>query len=159
MIVIKDPSVVSSIAELEPYPEVRALVETRFTQLCEGAELTEDDPYDADMLGYFIIVQPRDSVAELEAESGCQILHNYFDPEICFGNPDFVHSADAIEDHGNCYEMTFILGGDFGIGIFVPKQEGIDADLSADYADLLAMCSEYAVSAQGSVSGSGEHHA
>jgi len=50
-----------------------------------------------------------------------------------------VHSAEFLEDHGCCYE-TYILGGDFGIGIFVPKQDGINPDL-------LAMCLAYAVPA------------
>ena len=124
MIVIRDPTAVSLI----PDPYTRTIVEQRFTQLCEGS----DDPYDAEQLGYMIVVQPGDTVAALEADSGCPILHNFFDPEIRYGNPEFVHSAEAIEDHGCCYELTYILGGDFGIGIFVPKAvEGIDKDLLA----------------------------
>ncbi len=138
MIVIRDPvAVVSLIPELEPYPDIRALVQKRFTQLCEGSV----DPYDADMLGYMIVVQPGDTVAALEAECKCAIMHNYFDPEIRYGNPDFVHSAEAIEDHCCCYELTYILGGDFGIGIFIPKAlEGINPEL-------LAMCAEFATPA------------
>jgi len=134
MIVLRDPSKVSNIPELEPYPDIRALVQQRFTQLCDGSE----DPYDAEQLGYFIIVQPNDTVAALESECGCGILHNYLKPEIKFGNPDFAPPHEWLEDHGCCYEMTYILGGDFGIGIFVPKQDGINPDL-------LAMCAQYAV--------------
>lgn len=132
MIVIRDPAAVNSIAD----PDIRALVNLRFAQLCDGS----DDPYDADILGYFIIVQPGDTVDMLESECGCPILHNYLEPEIRFGSPDFVPSHEWLEDHGCCYEITYILGGDFGIGIFVPKTEGINAEL-------LAMCAEYAVPA------------
>ena len=133
MIVIRDPTTVSHITD----SNIRAIVEQRFTQLCEGS----DDPYDAEQLGYMIVVEPSDTVAALEAESRCAIMHNYFDPGIQYGNPDFVHSAEAIEDHGYCYELTYILGGDFGIGIFVPKAvEGINPEL-------LAMCAEYATQA------------
>jgi hypothetical protein len=109
-------------------------------QLCYGSSVPigSDDPYDADELGYLVVVDPADTVAALEAETGCPILHNYFDPHIQYGSAEFVPSAEAIEDHGYCYELTYILGGDFGIGIFVPKSEGIDAQL-------LAMCSEYAL--------------
>lgn len=129
MIVLRDPSAVDSISN----PDIRALVNLRFTQLCDGS----DDPYDAEQLGYLIVVQPGDSIAALEKEVGCPILHNLFEPEIHFGNPDFVHSCEVLEDHGCCYEMVFILGGDFGIGIFVPKHDGINHEL-------LAMCAEYA---------------
>lgn len=132
MIVIRDPAAVNSIADLD----IRALVNLRFAQLCDGS----DDPYDTDILGYFIIVQPGDTVDMLESECGCPILHNYLEPEIRFGNPDFVHSAEVLEDHSYCYEMVFILGGDFGISLFIPKTEGINPEL-------LAMCGQYAVPA------------
>lgn len=79
-------------------------------------------------------------MAQLESECGCGILHNYLEPDIHFGSPDFAPLHEWLEDHGCCYEITYILGGDFGIGIFIPKQEGIDAEL-------LAMCAQYAVPA------------
>lgn len=133
MMILRDPSAVKDIAD----PDIHQLVEQRFTQLCDGS----DDPYDAEQLGYFIIVQPGDTVAQLESECGCPILHNYLEPEIRFGNPDFVHSAEVLEDHQSCYEMVFIMtDGDFGISLFIPKTEGINADL-------LAMCAQYAVPA------------
>lgn len=132
MIVLRDPSAVSNITS----PDIRSLVEQRFNQLCDGS----DDPYDAEQLGYFIIVQPGDTVAQLELECGCPILHNYLEPDIHFGNPDFVPPHEWLEDHQSFFEMTYILGGDFGIGVFVPKQEGINPEL-------LAMCAQYAVPA------------
>lgn len=132
MIVLRDPSAVNSISD----SDIRSLVEQRFTQLCDGS----NDPYDAEQLGYFIIAQPGDTVGMLESECGCPILHNYLEPDIHFGNPDFVPPHEWLEDHQSCYEVTYILGGDFGIGIFVPKVEGIDAEL-------LAMCKQYAVPA------------
>lgn len=136
MMILRDPSAVSGIAN----PDIRALVTLRFNQICEGATCTEDDPYDADILGYMIVVETSDTVDMLEAECGCPILHNYLEPEIRFGNPDFVHSAEVLEDHSYCYEMVFILGGDFGISLFIPKIEGINPEL-------LAMCAQYAVPA------------
>lgn len=85
-----------------------------------------------------IVIEAGDTVAQLESECGCPILHNYFEPEIQFGNPDFVPSAEISAEHPSCYEMVFILGGDFGISIFIPKTEGIDTVL-------LAICAQYAV--------------
>lgn len=134
MIIIRDPSAVSSIADLEPYPDIRSLVSLRFAQLCDGS----DDPYDAEQLGYMVVVEAGDTADQLESECGCPILHNYFEPEIHFGNPDFVHSAEILEEHQFCFEMVFILGGDFGISLFIPKTEGINPEL-------LAMCAQYAV--------------
>lgn len=136
MILIKEPASVTRITS----PDIRALVQQRFAQLCDGSSCTCDDPYDADMLGYMVVVEAGDSVAALEKECGCPILHNLFEPEIRFGNPDFVPSHELAEDHDCCFELTYILGGDFGISLFVPKQEGINSEL-------LAMCAQYAVPA------------
>ena len=129
MIIIREPSATACITD----PQIRELVSLRFTQLCDGSS----DPYDPEELGYLVLVEPGDTVAALEAECDLPILHNYLDPVIQYGHPDFVHSCEVLEDHGCCFEMTYVLGGDFGIGIFVPKTVGIDAQL-------LAMCAEYA---------------
>ncbi len=129
MIVIREPSAVNLIGDIC----IRDLVSMRFAQLCDGSV----SQYDSNELGYLVLVEPGDTVAELEAECGCPILHNFLDPEIQYGHPDFVHSCEVLEDHGFCFEMTYVLGGDFGIGIFVPKTVGVDADL-------LAMCAEFA---------------
>ena len=140
MIVIRDPATVNIITDTD----IRSLVELRFTQLCEGSGdgdgSSPDDPYDSEMLGYMVVVEAGDTVDALESECGCPILHNYFEPEIKFGDPDFVHSAELIEEHPSFYEMTYILGGDFGIGIFIPIKDGINPEL-------LAMCRTYAIPA------------
>lgn len=128
MIVLRDPAAVSSIAD----PDIRHLVQQRFTEICDGV------PFDPDLMGYMIVVEPGDTVDALEVESSCHILCNLFD-DIRFGDPEFDPSFEALEEHGSCFEMVFILNDDgFGIEIFIPKQEGIDADL-------LAMCQTYAV--------------
>ena len=127
MLILRDPSMASSIAN----PDIRGLVEQRFAEICAG------EPYDYDSHGYTIVVEPGDSVAALEEESSCPILHNLFD-DTRYGHPDFSPSFEALEEHPTCYEMVFILNDDgFGITIFIPKAKGIDADL-------LAMCAIYA---------------
>ncbi|TCV86647.1 hypothetical protein [Sulfurirhabdus autotrophica] len=130
MIVLRGPTLASNI----PDPEIRSLVERRFTEICAGEE------YNYDLHGYMIVVEPGDSVESLEKESSCPILSDLFD-DTCFGGPDFSPSYEALEEHSGCYEMVFILNDDgFGIDIFIPKTSGIDADL-------LAMCAIYAVPA------------
>lgn len=117
-----------------PDPDIRSLVEQRFAQICAG------EAYDYDLHGYMIVVEAGDSVDALEKESGCPILRAIFD-ETNFGDLDFSPSFEALEEHAGCYEMVFILNDEgFGIDIFIPKQEGINADL-------LAMCKSYAIPA------------
>ena len=130
MLLLFDPSGVSRIAD----PELRNLVAQRFVQICDG------EPYDVDMHGYMIVVEPGDSVAALEEECSCPILHNFFD-ETRFGEPGYAPSFEHLEDHGQCYEMVFILSDDgSGVSIFIPKTAGIDPEL-------LSLCAAYAVPA------------
>lgn len=130
MIILRDPSLASSIVD----PDIRGLVEHRFSEICAG------EAYDYDSHGYMIVVEPGDSVDSLEQETSCRILHNLFD-DARFGDPDFAPSFEALEEHAGCYEMVFILNDEgFGIDIYIPKHPGIDAEL-------LAMCAEYAAPA------------
>ena len=90
-----------------------------------------------DMNASMFIVEPGDIVEDIEEEIGFCILTNLFD-DARFPDPDFVSCFEALEDHGGCYEMLFILSdGDDAIEIFIPKV-GVDPLL-------LAMCSQFAV--------------
>ena len=130
MLVLRDPELISSISDLD----LRTLVEQRFIDIC-----AEDD-YDADIHGYFIVVEPGDRSEDLEEECGCPILHSLIG-NARYGDPDFTPCFECLEEHAGCYEMVFVpSGGDFGVVIFIPKQLGVDAEL-------LALCAEYAVPA------------
>ena len=127
MLVLRDPSVASDITD----NDIRELVEQRFEDICDGEE------YEADLHGFMIVVEPGDGVDVLEAESGCPILCSYIGTAR-YGDPEFKPVFECLEEHDTCYEMVFVPGdGDFGIVIFIPKQEGIDPDL-------LTLCAEYA---------------
>ena len=129
MIILNDPSLIKRI----PVSAIRDLVQQRFSEICAG------DPYDYDLHGYMIVVEPGDSVEILEQEIGWPILHGLFDSR--YGEPDFTPCFEVLEEHAYCYEMVFIFNDDgFGVDLFIPKQPGIDSDL-------LAMCVEYAVPA------------
>ena len=128
MLILRDPESVSHITD----PDIRTLAEQRFNDMCDGEE------YDPDVNGYLIVVEVGDSVETLESETGCPFLHNLCN-SIRYGEPGFSPVFEVLEDYGTFYELVFIPGGgDFGVVIFIPKQDGIDADL-------LAMCEEYAV--------------
>lgn len=129
MINIKDPSQVSTI----PDPAIRSFVQKRFIDICDGLA---GEPFDPDLHGYLIVVEPGDTVAALEKESRCRILYNIFD-DTHFGSPNFTPACEFLDEYEFCFDMLFILSDSgYGINFFIPKQEGIDAEL-------LAMCSMY----------------
>ena len=130
MLVLRDPATVSAIAD----PVLQRLVEQRFEDICAG------DEYDTDLHSFMILAEPGDTVQLLEKESGCPILRCYIGTAQ-YGDPGFRASFECLEEHNTCYEMVFVPNdGDFGIIIFIPKQQGIDAEL-------LAFCAEYATPA------------
>ena len=82
-----------------------------------------------------IIMQTGDSLSSIEKEIGFPILTNLFD-DLCYPDPDFMPSCEALEDHGGCYEMLFIFcDGEEAVEIFIPKN-GVDASL-------LSMCADF----------------
>ena len=122
MLILKSPSSIDSITD----PEILKLVKMRHDQL-------GDEMFDS-----VIIIEAGDTVQDIEEEIGFSILTNLFD-DVRYPDPDFVPCFEVLEDHGGCYEMVFIFGdGDDAIEIFIPKQ-CVDNEL-------LAMCSQYAVS-------------
>ena len=122
MLVLKSPSSIDSITD----PDILKLVKMRHSQLGD------------EMFVSVIIIEIGDTVEDIENEIGFFVMTNLFD-DVRYPDPDFVPSCEALEDHGGCYEMLFILGdGDEAVEIFIPKA-GVDNEL-------LAMCSQYAVS-------------
>jgi hypothetical protein len=104
-------------------PDILKLVTLRLAQL------------ESNIPSPMIIVEPGDSLSDIEKEIGFPILTNLFD-DISYPDPDFMPSCEALEDHGGCYEMLFILGdGEEAIEIFIPKT-GVDASL-------LSMCADF----------------
>jgi hypothetical protein len=122
MLILKSPSSFESITDLD----ILKLVKMRHDQLGDG------------MFDSVIIIEAGDSLSDIEEEIGFSILTNLFD-DIRYPDPDFVPCFEVLEDHGTFYEMVFILSdADDAIEIFIPKH-GVDNEL-------LAMCSQYAVS-------------
>ena len=121
MLILKSPSSFDSITD----PDILKLVKLRHDQMGE------------EMFGTVIIIEAGDTISDIEKEIGFCILTNLFD-DVRYPDPDFVPSCEALEDHGNFYEMVLILSdGDDAVEIFIPKH-GVDDEL-------LAMCAQYAV--------------
>ena len=105
------------------HPDILKLVTLRLAQL------------ESNIPSPMIIVEPGDSLSDIEKEIGFPILTNLFD-DITYPDPDFMPSCEVLEDHGGFYEMLFILGdGEEAIEIFIPKT-GVDSLL-------LAMCADF----------------
>ena len=140
MIVLPDPAATSQITD----PYIHELVSLRWSQVLAG------EPYDYDRHGYMVVVEPGDTVEQLEQEIGLPILHGLFD-DIPFGDDDFTPCFDVLEEHiyenGNnndqhrIFEILIISNDDgFATTVIVPATEGIPGDL-------LAMCRSFATPA------------
>lgn len=130
MQIISDPAETNLIAD----PELRHLIEKTI------AALSPDGPYDPDVLGYFLIVQPGDTLATINAQIGFDILANKW-TGIRFDQPGYTPSFEVLEEHAGYWEVVFIVDDSgYGIELFIPKAASIDPDL-------LAMCAQHAVPA------------
>lgn len=109
---------------------IRDLVRQRIYDL--GGEA-----FDADTLGYFVVIEATDTIDAISAILGFNILHNRF-TGIRFDATGYIPSFEFIEEFPSCFDMVFVLDDSgFGVELFVPKEEGIDTDL-------LAMCRMFA---------------
>ncbi len=88
MIVLRDPQATSQITD----PYIHELVSLRWSQVLAG------EPYDYDRHGYMVVVEPGDTVEQLEQEIGLPLLHGLFD-DVPFGHPDFTPCFDILEEH------------------------------------------------------------
>jgi hypothetical protein len=78
-------------------------------------ELSEYADYDLAELVHIFVVQPGDTLADLDVALG-------------FVAED--RAVDAIDSHPGCYELTYVLADDgFGVVVYVPKSPGIDPRL------------------------------
>lgn len=128
MLVLNDPGLVEQVAD----ERIRALVSQRFDELAVYA------PYDPDEIGFFVLVEPGDDIAQVERDSDCPLVSSALDDSVRYGDPDYAPACEYVEEHPNCYEVVFVFS-DSGYGriVFVPKAGGIDPLL-------LRYCAEFA---------------
>lgn len=126
MIVVRDLQSTSQINNLA----IRDSVRQRIEDLGGGA-------FNADALGYFLVIEAGDAIEAIHALVGFNILHNRV-TGVRYDQPGFTPSFEFVEEFPACYDMVFILDDSgYGVEVFVPKEVGIDADL-------IAMCRMYA---------------
>ena len=130
MRILLDPADVATVQE----PRFRDLLQLRFEQICDG------EPFDPVTMARFVIVEPGDTVAEIEAGSGAWITTSMFD-EARYGDPDFSPCFDFLEFHDlevRVYEfVTITSDSGFGIALFIQDLPGMDEEL-------MRFCREYA---------------
>ncbi len=130
MQIIHDPVDAALIADLELRRLIQATV----------AALSEDYPYDPATMGYFLIVEPGDTVAELDAQIGFSILANKW-TGIRFDQPGYTQHFEVLDEHAGYFELVFLIDDSgYGIEVFIPK--------NIDIPELLAMCRRYAASSK-----------
>jgi hypothetical protein len=112
---------------------IKELVQQRINDL--GGEA-----FDSTELGYFLVVEAGETIEAIQAQVGCNILHNRC-TGIRFDATGFTPSFEFIEEFVSCYDMVFVLDDSgFGVELFVPKEAGIDTNL-------LAICQKYVFAA------------
>ena len=130
MLFIRGPDQARRISDRD----IRDLVVQRFAEVCNG------DPYDPDVHGEMVVVEPGDTLQSVEGESGVPIASNPFD-DTHFPNPDFAPVCEYLEEHSHCYEALYLFSDDgAGVNFFIPKSPGIDAEI-------IAFCASFAVPA------------
>lgn len=129
MQIVRDPADVSSIGD----PELRHLIEKTIR------DISPDGPYDPAELGYFLIVEPGDSLDTISKQIGFDILCNRW-TGIRYDQPGYTQSFECLNEFDSWYEVAFIISDDgFGVDVFVTK--------SIDVPELIAMCKRYATPA------------
>ena len=111
-------------------PAIRKLVQQRIDDL-------GGDKFDAAVLGYFLVIEPGDSLNTINTQIGFNILANRF-TGIRYDEVGYTPSFEFIEEFPACFEIVIILDDSgYGVDIFISKGSGVDPDL-------LAMCQRFA---------------
>jgi hypothetical protein len=120
MLILRNHADLSRVDDLS----LRSLLTQRFAERCAGAI----DDYDPDILGDFVLVEAKDTVARLEAETDAWIGSSPFSA-LRYGDPGFLPLFEVLEEHPTCFEMVFVLNGDAGLTLLIPKQSAMDGEL------------------------------
>ena len=97
---------------------IRKLVQQRIESIAS------DEPYDANLHGYFVVLATGDTVEAINAQIG-------FNP--------LAKPYEILEEYPDCYDLLYIICDDgFGVEMLIPKNVDIDPDL-------LLMCRRHAV--------------
>ena len=119
MHILRHPTEVLAFVEDYPDPCVTALIRQRMTELFDDDTIMEE-------LVVFVILEPDDSIDQLQKQMAMQIMTDQ-------GSPLW----EVIEQHATCYELVFVLSSSGqGVLVFAPK--------NGCAPDILALCKQHA---------------
>lgn len=128
MITLREPADTTQVEDAA----IKALVIQRFDEL-------RSPDYEWAELGYFVVVEPHDTIAELECAHRIAITTGYC-CTVNYGQLGFIPSFELIEEHETSYELVFILSDSgFGVTLLVPK---------LPVTELVRFCREFAPAQQ-----------
>ena len=82
-------------------------------------DMAMDEPYDPDLFGPIVVIEPGDTADQLADAVGFNVLSQDVPTEV-------------VDEHPSCYEIVIVPGdGDYGIVIFIPKLDGVSSELLA----------------------------
>lgn len=115
-----------------PDPVLRALIIQRL------AERELEEPFDAELHGPFVVMEPGDALTTIEATAGIPLLRNPV-TEVEYGDPAFSPIFEYVGAHAHYYELVLVPGGgDDGVTVFVSRHPAVEPRL-------LQLCAAYAV--------------
>ena len=130
MIVVRDQQSTFQIND----PDIRDFVQQRIFDLGNPA-------FDTDALGYFLVFEEGDTADAAQEHLGFNLLHTRYSG-FRYDQTGYTPSFEFVEEFATCYDMVFILSDDgFGIELFIPKNERIDADI-------IGLCRKFAFKAE-----------
>ena len=106
-------------------PQLRMLLLKRLDMLSEFSD------FDLSELAHFVIVEPGDTLATIEAELGFSPFVNFVDGAR-YPDPAFTPNWEWLIDHGPWFEVVFAPSDSgFGINLLVPNRPDVDPMLLA----------------------------
>ena len=126
----------NEIEAIKQFPQIQI----RNHMLKTISKITDGATYDPSIYGHFVLVEVGDSIAEIEATTGCQLMY-CLSKDSRYDESKVQPSFEWLVEHPTYYEAVFIISDDgYGVDLLIPKLLGIDDDL-------LAICVKYAVPA------------
>ena len=125
MITIRDSQTMEFALSCPLDPFLKQLLLKRLDMLSEFSD------FDLSELAHFVIVEPGDTLATIEAELGFSPFVNFVDGAR-YPDPAFTPSWEWLIDHGPWLELVFALSDSgFGINLLVPNRPDVDPMLLA----------------------------
>ena len=125
MISIRDSQSMEFALSCPLDPQLRMLLLKRLDMLSEFSD------FDLSELAHFVIVEPGDTLATIEAELGFSPFVNFVDGAR-YPDPAFTKSWEWLIDHGPWFEVVFATSDSgFGINLLVPNRPDVNPMLLA----------------------------